>query len=121
MPNLGGGLSCPARCQVHHLPVPPSLKVTEHRAHTERGPNYRTRTRATFPADVAELVKCGPAWRCWRPTCRQAAARPRTQALAIPVACMDETDHGLCNGAYIVELTGPDIRRECRCRKAGLG
>jgi len=49
--------------------------VTEHRAHAVHCPHYRARTRAAFPAAVAGPVPWGP----------------RLQALARPVAGMDET------------------------------
>ena len=48
-----------ARRQVHDLPVPPSLKVTEHRPHAVCCLGCRTRTRAAFPAEVAEPVRFG--------------------------------------------------------------
>ena len=115
-----------ARRQVHDLPVPPPLAVTEHRAHAVRGPGCRTRTRAPFPADVAGPVRFGrrlealaaylryaqhlPVARlrelygvalstgtvetlCRRAAARRTpeAARQQQQALALPVACMDET------------------------------
>ena len=71
LPRVNAG--SPARRQMHDLPPPPPLAVTEHRAHAAR------------------------------------AARLREQALAVPVACMDETSlrvagkrlwlHGICDGA----------------------
>ncbi len=133
----GGGAVLPrtdaapvARRQVHDLPVPPPLAVTEHRAHAVRCPGCRTRTRAAFPTDVAGPVRFGPRLEAQvaylryaqhlpvarlrtllrelhgvalstgtvETLCRRAAARlapeaahQRRQALAIPVAGMDET------------------------------
>ena len=119
-----------ARRQVHDLPAPPPLTVTEHRTHMVCCPDCRTRTRAAFPADVAGPVQCGPRLEAWvaylryaqhlpvarlrallrerhgvalstgtvEALCRRAvarlapeAARQQRQALAVPVACMDET------------------------------
>ena len=50
----------PAVRQVHDLPEPPPLEVTEHRAHAVCCPGCGTRTRAPFPADVAGPVQFGP-------------------------------------------------------------
>ena len=136
-----------ARRQVHDLPAPPPLAVTEHRAHAVRCPNCRTRTRAVFPEGVAGPMRFGPRLEALAaylryvqhlPTarlrdllrelhgvvlatgtvealCRRAARRLaaraerlRAQALAVPVAGMDETGlrvagerlwlHVLCDG-----------------------
>ena len=120
----------PARRQVHDLPDPAPLVVTEHRAHAVRCPGCGTRTRAAFPAGVEGPVRFGPRLEALAaylryvqhlPTarlrdllrelhgaalstatvealCRRAAARLearaarlRDRALAMPVACMDET------------------------------
>ena len=54
------GVATVARCQVHDLPAPLPLTVTEHRAHMVCCPDCRTRTRVAFPADVAGPVPCGP-------------------------------------------------------------
>ena len=135
------------RRQVHDLPAPPPLVVTEHRAHAVRCPQYRARTRAAFPTDVAGPVQWGPrltalvaylryaqhlpvarlarllrerhgvalATGTVANLCRRVAARLavegerlRDRALAMPVACMDETGlrvagerlwlHVLCDG-----------------------
>ncbi len=137
----------PACRQVHDLPAPPPLDVTEHRAHAVRCPGCGTRTRAAFPAGVAGPVRFGPRLEALAaylryvqhlPTgrlrdllrelhgvalstgavealCRRAARRLETRAaqlgtraLALPVACMDETSlrvagarfwlHVLCDG-----------------------
>ena len=128
LPRIAAG--APARRQVHDLPDPPPLAVTEHRAQAVCCPGCRTRTRAAFPAAVAGPVQFGPRLEAWvaylryaqhLPTarlrdllrelhgvslstgtvetlCRRAVARQaarasqlRAQALALPVACMDET------------------------------
>ena len=49
-----------ARRQVHDLPAPPPLEVSEHRAHAVRCPGCGTRTRAAFPAGVDGPVQFGP-------------------------------------------------------------
>ncbi len=58
LPRVAAG--APARRQVHDLPPPPPLAVTEHRAHAVCCPGCRTRTRAAFPAAVAGPVQYGP-------------------------------------------------------------
>ena len=136
-----------ARRQVHDLPAPPPLEVTEHRAHAVRCPGCGTRTRAVFPAGVAGPVQWGPRLEAlaaylrymqhlpvgrlrdllWElhgvalsagtveALCRRAARRLEARAaqlgrraLALPVACMDETSlrvagarlwlHVICDG-----------------------
>ena len=128
LPRTAAG--APARRQVHDLPAPPPLAVTEHRAQAVCCPGCGTRTRAAFPADVAGPVQFGPRLEalaaylryaqhlpaarlrallrelhgvslstasvealCQRAGARLApeAARQQAQALAVPVACMDET------------------------------
>ena len=46
--------------QVHDLPEPQSLLVTEHRAHTCRCPGCGAQTKAPFPKDVTAPVQYGP-------------------------------------------------------------
>ena len=58
LPRTAAGAS--ARRQVHDLPVPSPLVVTEHRAHAVCCPDCRVRTRAAFPAAVAGPVPYGP-------------------------------------------------------------
>ncbi|MCY3659589.1 MAG: IS66 family transposase, partial [Caldilineaceae bacterium] len=49
-----------ARRQVHDLPAPAPLEVTEHRAHAVGCPGCGTRTWAAFPVGVAGPVQLGP-------------------------------------------------------------
>ena len=145
LPRIEAGT--PACRQVHDLPPPPPLEVTEHRAHAVCCPGCGTRTRAAFPAGVAGPVQFGPRLEALAaylryvqhlPTgrlrdllrelhgvtlstgavealCRRAARRLEARAaqlgeraLAMPVACMDETSlrvagerlwlHVICDG-----------------------
>ena len=145
LPRVDAG--APACRQVHDLPEPPPLVVTEHRVHAVGCPGCGTRTRAAFPAGVDGPVQFGPHLEglvaCLRyvqhlpvarlrdllrelhgavlstgaveALCRRAAARLEARAaqlgkraLAMPVACMDETGlrvagetvwlHVICDG-----------------------
>ena len=58
LPRVAAG--APAVRQVHDLPEPPPLFVTEHRAHAVRCPGCGTRTRAAFPEGVDGPVRFGP-------------------------------------------------------------
>ena len=125
------------RRQVHDLPAPAPLRVTEHRAHVVACPACGRQSRAAFPAPVAGPVQYGPRLaalvaylryaqhlpvarlaRLLRELhgvtlstgtvenlCRRVArhhrarlARLRRRALALPVACMDETGLRLAGG-----------------------
>lgn len=70
-PALPYGRRALTRCQMHDLLVLPPLAVTEHRVHAVCCLGCRIRTRAARLAPES--------------------ARQRAQALAVPVACMDET------------------------------
>ena len=160
LPRVAAG--APAVRQVHDLPEPPPLFVTEHRAHAVRCPGCGTRTRAAFPEGVDGPVRFGPHLAAHLryvqhlPTarlrdllrelhgvalstgtvealCRRAAARRadrvahlREQALAMPVACMDETSlrvagkrvwlHVICDGELTFYRLGGrgDVWKEYR-------
>ena len=58
LPRIEAG--APAVRQVHDLPEPPPLCVTEHRAHAVCCPGCGTRTGAPFPAGVDGPVQFGP-------------------------------------------------------------
>ena len=163
LPRVAAG--APACRQVHDLPEPPPLFVTEHRAQAVCCPGCGARTRAAFPEGVDGPVRFGPRleelaaylrYVQHLPTvrlrdllrelygvqvstgavealCRRAAARLETraeqlreQALAVPVACMDETSlrvagervwlHVLCDGEHTVYRLGGrgDVWKEYR-------
>ena len=73
----------PARRQVHDLPAPPPLEVTEHRAQAVCCPGCGLRTRAAFPAAVAGPVQFGPRLEAMAVYLRHAQHLPvaRTRAL----------------------------------------
>ena len=81
LPRTAAGV--PARRQVHDLPAPPPLEVTEHRAQAVRCPGCGIRTRAAFPAAVAGPVPFGPRLEALAVYLRHAQHLPvaRTQAL----------------------------------------
>ena len=87
---------------MHDLPEPPSLVVTEHRAHAVRCLGCRACTRTAFPAGVEGPVRFGPRLAALAAYLRVARLRERT--LAIPVASMDETEHGICNAHLLRNL-----------------
>ena len=145
LPRTAAG--APARRQVHDLPAPPPLAVTEHRAQAVCCPGCGTRTRAAFPADVAGPVQFGPRLEalaaylryaqhlpaarlrallrelhgvslstasvealCQRAAARLAAeaARQQAQALAVPVACMDETGLRVAGATLWLHVLGDE-------------
>ena len=145
LPRTAAG--APARRQVHDLPAPPPLEVTEHRAQAVCCPGCGVHTRAAFPADVAGPVPFGPRLEalaaylryaqhlpaarlrallrelhgvslstasvealCQRAAARLApeAARQQAQALAVPVACMDETGLRVAGATLWLHVLGDE-------------
>ncbi|MYC61958.1 MAG: IS66 family transposase [Caldilineaceae bacterium SB0661_bin_34] len=145
LPRVDAG--APARRQIHDLPAPPPLAVTEHRTHAVRCPGCGTRTRAAFPAGVAGPVRYGPRLEalvaylryaqhlpvgrlrdllrelhgaalstgtvealCRRVVGRLAARADhlRKQALALPVAGMDETALRVAGGTLWLHVICDD-------------
>ena len=129
LPRIAAGE--PAVRQVHDLPEPPPLFVMEHRAQAVCCPGCGTRTRLEELAAYLRYVQHLPTARlrdllrdahgvklstgAVEALCRRAAARLADraaqlgqQALALPVACMDETSlrvagervwlHVICDG-----------------------
>ena len=113
---LPGGASVrTVRRQVHDLPDPAPLRVTEHRAHVVACPDCGRQTRAAFPTHVAGPVPYGSRMAALVAYLRYAQHLPVGR-----LACLLRELHGVALSTGTVENLCRRVARHHRARRARL-